>query len=608
MEDSLRFITCGSVDDGKSTLIGRLLFETKQIYEDQLAAVERDSLRFGTQNGQTDLALVMDGLRSEREQGITIDVAYRYFSTSKRRFVIADTPGHEQYTRNMATAASSADAAVLVVDSRKGLTTQTLRHTRIVAMMGISHVILAVNKMDLTNWDQLLFERIQSEYLKFAEPFGFSGCVALPISALDGSNVVEVGKSCPWYRGESLLSYLENLESQEKLGSSEPFRMAVQWVNRPNPDFRGYCGRISMGNIRVGDEISFASHSTKTKVKELFIGTGRVDQAERGDAVMLTFTDPVEAGRGELIASGMMPAMVSQLRANVVCLNGEIKTGSSYLFKAHGGFECLAEIVGIEKWDIHSGEISSAEEAGANDCCRCTLRLDRSRAMVTYNESRALGSFLLVDRISHATLAGGMIQGGRKLRSQDVTWQHFLVSKNERASLKQQKPRCLWLTGLSAAGKTTIANQLEKQLYGEGLHTYILDGDNLRHGLNGDLAFSQEARSENVRRTAEVAKLMVDAGLIVIVSLISPLAKDRHAARSLFGDDEFVEVFVDAPLECCEKRDPKGLYDKARNGESFNFTGISSPYEAPKAPEVHLRTDQLSVEECVRRIRVALRI
>jgi len=589
-KEMLRFITCGSVDDGKSTLIGRLLLEANCIFDDQMQAIAADSKKFGTHGERTDLALLVDGLQAEREQGITIDVAYRFFATDQRKFVVADTPGHEQYTRNMATGASTAQLAVILVDARKGVLTQTRRHSRIVAMMGIRYVVLAINKMDLLDFEQAVFNRIESEYRAFAAELGFESIQAIPLSALEGDNVFAPSSDTPWYRGPTLMSYLNQIEVgvPEQAGS---FRMPVQWVNRPNADFRGFCGRVAQGVVRAGDHVRVLPSGVQTRVKSIVVWQGESNHAAAGDSITLTLTDEVAIGRGDvLVAADDAPEVADQFEARLLWLGDQpLLPGRSYWLKLHTQ-EVSASVTDIKhREDIDSGKQLAAKTLGMNDIALVTLSLSQPVVFEPYVSNRTLGGFILIDKLSFETVAAGMISFALR-RASNIHWQALTVDRAARAASLQQTPRCIWFTGLSGSGKSTIANLLEKRLHAQGRHTYILDGDNLRHGLNRDLGFTQADRVENIRRVAEVAKLMVDAGLVVLVAFISPFRAEREMARSLFGAGEFVEVFVDASLAQCERRDPKGLYAKARRGELKNFTGIDSPYEAPPAPDVHLQT------------------
>jgi bifunctional enzyme CysN/CysC len=592
----LRFITCGSVDDGKSTLIGRLLLEANCIFDDQMQAIASDSKKFGTQGERTDLALLVDGLQAEREQGITIDVAYRFFATDQRKFVVADTPGHEQYTRNMATGASTAQLAVILVDARKGVLTQTRRHSRIVAMMGIRHVALAINKMDLVAFGQAVFNRIESEYRNFAAALGFKSIRAIPLSALEGDNVFAPSANTPWYRGPTLMSYLNQIDVAGS-EQAEPFRMPVQWVNRPHADFRGFCGRVAQGTVRAGDQVRVLPSGVQTRVKAIVVWQGESDHAAAGDSITLTLTDEVAIGRGDvLVAADDAPEVADQFEARLLWLGDQpLLPGRSYWLKLHTQ-EVSASVTDIKyREDIDSGNHLAAKTLGMNDIALVKLSLSQPVVFEPYVSNRTLGGFILIDKLSFETVAAGMISFALR-RSANIHWQALTVDRAARAASLAQTPRCIWFTGLSGSGKSTIANLLEKRLHAQGRHTYILDGDNLRHGLNRDLGFTQADRVENIRRVAEVAKLMVDAGLLVLVSFISPFRAERELARSLFAPGEFVEVFVDASLAECERRDPKGLYAKARRGELKNFTGIDSPYEAPLVPEVHLHSAKIDAQ------------
>ena len=592
----LRFITCGSVDDGKSTLIGRLLLEANCIFDDQMQAIASDSKKFGTQGERTDLALLVDGLQAEREQGITIDVAYRFFATDQRKFVVADTPGHEQYTRNMATGASTAQLAVILLDARKGVLTQTRRHSRIVAMMGIRHVVLAINKMDLVAFGQAVFNRIESEYRNFAAALGFKSIRAIPLSALEGDNVFAPSANTPWYRGPTLMSYLNQIDVAGS-EQAEPFRMPVQWVNRPHADFRGFCGRVVQGTVRAGDQVRVLPSGVQTRVKAIVVWQGESDHAAAGDSITLTLTDEVAIGRGDvLVAADDAPEVADQFEARLLWLGDQpLLPGRSYWLKLHTQ-EVSASVTDIKyREDIDSGNHLAAKTLGMNDIALVKLSLSQPVVFEPYVSNRTLGGFILIDKLSFETVAAGMISFALR-RASNIHWQALTVDRAARAASLAQTPRCIWFTGLSGSGKSTIANLLEKRLHAQGRHTYILDGDNLRHGLNRDLGFTQADRVENIRRVAEVAKLMVDAGLLVLVSFISPFRAERELARSLFAPAEFVEVFVDASLAECERRDPKGLYAKARRGELKNFTGIDSPYEAPLVPEVHLHSAKIDAQ------------
>ena len=602
----LRFITCGSVDDGKSTLIGRLLFESKAIFDDQLASLERDSRLYGTQGEKMDLALLVDGLQAEREQGITIDVAYRFFATDRRRFIVADTPGHEQYTRNMATGASTADLAVILVDARKGVLTQTRRHSRIVALMGIRHVVLAVNKMDLVGFDPAIFDSIVRDYRAFAQGCGLSKVQAIPLSGLDGDNVVQRSERMRWYEGPSLMDHLNQVEIGETHGS-QAFRLPVQWINRPNLDFRGICGRVAQGQVHVGDSLRVLPSGVQARVKSLFAGFQEVEASKKGDAIMLTLESEVDVSRGDVLVAAEAPAEVAdQFVARLLWMHEHAMTpGRQYLMKL-ACKEVTATVTEIKyREDVNTGAHLAAKTLGLNEMAVVNVSVSAPLVFEPYGVNRVLGSFILVDKLSFETVGAGMIDFALR-RASNIHWQALELNQETRAAQKHQSPRCIWFTGLSGSGKSTLANLLEKRLHAEGRHTYLLDGDNVRHGLNRDLGFTEADRVENIRRVAEVAKLMVDAGLIVLVSLISPFRSERRMARELFADGEFVEVFVDTSIEECEKRDVKGLYAKARRGMLKNFTGIDSPYEAPEVPEVRLRTADTPPEACVDQILKAL--
>ena len=606
----LRFITCGSVDDGKSTLIGRLLFETRSLYDDQLGALEKDSRKHGTQGEAIDYALALDGLQAEREQGITIDVAYRFFSTLKRKFIVADCPGHEQYTRNMATGASTADLAIVLVDARKGLLTQTRRHSFILSLLGIKRVILAVNKMDAVDYQESIFRDIETQYSALAKDLGIKHVHAIPLSALAGDNLIEASLQTPWYLGESLLSALESAPaasdqiSEQALG----FRLPVQWVCRPNQDFRGFAGTIAAGEINVGDQITVNSSVALTagqkgakalqaQVTSILRGTDSVDSAISGDSIVLTLDGEIDVSRGDVISClTQTPVRSDQFDARILWMTQHpLQLGQSFLLKL-GTRTVNARIEQIKYLiDIDTQTQRDASMLELNDVALCKLRLDQIISLERYSESRVLGSFILIDRHDHATVAAGTVVEANS--SNNVRWQPMLVSHQERIQQKRQTPKCVWFTGLSGAGKSTLASGLDRALTDAGQHVYVLDGDNLRHGLTRYLGFSDADRKENVRLVAETAKLMVDAGLIVLVSLISPFRADRDAARALFGPDQFVEVFVDTQLEVAETRDVKGLYAKARSGQLRGFTGIDSPYESPIKPEIHLETRNRSLDE-----------
>ena len=598
----LRFITCGSVDDGKSTLIGRLLYDSKMIFEDQMAALEADSRRVGTQGGDIDFALLVDGLAAEREQGITIDVAYRFFSTDRRKFIVADTPGHEQYTRNMVTGASTADAAVILIDARRGVLTQTRRHAYLVSLLGIRHVILAVNKMDLMGWSQAVFDEIVADLSAFAERIGVEGFHAVPMSALRGDNIAEASGRSPWYAGPPLMTLLETLPVDDDL-SADPFRMPVQWVNRPNLDFRGFSGLIAAGAVRPGDRVRVAPSGKSSTVRRIVTADGDLDRAVAGQSITLTLADEIDVSRGDVLAAAEAPPEAAdQFEATLVWMDDEaMLPGRPYLLKIG------AKLVGAtitepkHKVDVNTLEQRPAKRLELNEIGVCNLSLDAAVAFDPYAANRDLGGFILIDRISNRTVGAGMLHFALR-RAHNIHWQDLSVDKAARAAIKNQRGRVVWLTGLSGAGKSTIANLVEKRLHADGRHTYLLDGDNVRHGLNRDLGFTEEDRVENIRRVAEVSKLMVDAGLIVLVSFISPFRAERRLARDLVAPGEFVEVHVDTPLAVAEARDVKGLYRKARAGELKNFTGIDSPYEAPEAPEIVVDTTTMTAEQAAERI------
>ena len=586
----LRFITCGSVDDGKSTLIGRLLHDTKLLFDDQLAALTKDSQRHGTQGDQFDYALLLDGLEAEREQGITIDVAYRYFNTERRKFIVADCPGHEQYTRNMATGASTADVAIVLVDARKGLLTQTRRHSYIVSLLGIRHVVLAVNKMDLVDYDQSVFDDIVSEYRELAEQLKITSVTAIPLSALKGDNVILNSQAMPWYTGPSLLEHLETVEVQT-LDSKKGFRLPVQWVCRPNQNFRGFAGNIAAGEIKVGDDIVVTPSGVRSKVAAIIRGDQEVTQAYRGQAVIVSLHDEIDISRGDVIsAANDAPPISDQVAAHILWLSdAPLMPGRGYWLKL-ATRTVSAQITEIKhKIDVNTQDHLAAKRLELNEVAYCNLSFDHAITFENYQDNPTLGSFILIDRQTNATVACGTIDFALR-RAANLHWQAVTVDKQARSLIKGQTAHCLWFTGLSGSGKSTIANLVEKRLHALGHHTYLLDGDNVRHGLNKDLGFTDEDRVENIRRVAHVAKLMTDAGLIVLVSFISPFRSERDMARALFEAGEFSEVFVDTPLEICEQRDVKGLYEKARAGKIPHFTGIDSPYEAPLAPEFHLLT------------------
>ncbi|ATS64297.2 MULTISPECIES: sulfate adenylyltransferase subunit CysN [Xanthomonas] len=592
----LRFITCGSVDDGKSTLIGRLLYDSKRLFDDQLAALENDSRRHGTQGGGIDYALLMDGLAAEREQGITIDVAYRYFDTDRRKFIVADCPGHAQYTRNMATGASTADVAVVLVDARKGLLTQTRRHSYIVSLLGIRHVVLAVNKMDLVDYDAQVFADIAEGYAALAAQLGIDQVQCIPLSALAGENLSSASTRMPWYSGPHLLQHLDTVQL-EPPDAASGLRLPVQWVNRPNAQFRGYAGTIAAGQVQVGDAVVVVPSGRRTQVASVRDANGEVSSARAGQAVTLTLRDEIDISRGDIIAAiDDPPEVADQFAAHLLWMDdAALLPGRPYWLKI-GTRTVTVSISDIKhKVDVNTQERLAAKRLELNEVGYCNLALDEPIAFSPYARNRVLGGFILIDRQSNATVAAGTLEFALR-RAGNVHWQHLDVDRGARARIKGQAPRVLWFTGLSGAGKSTVANLVDKRLHALGYHTFILDGDNVRHGLNRDLGFTDEDRVENIRRVAEVARLMADAGLIVLVSFISPFRAERQLARERFDQGEFVEVFVDVPLAVAEARDVKGLYRKARAGQIPNFTGIDSPYEAPQTPEIHLHADGENVE------------
>ncbi|MFT7171672.1 MAG: bifunctional enzyme CysN/CysC [Paracoccaceae bacterium] len=606
-KELLRFITCGSVDDGKSTLIGRLLYESKLIYEDQLAALEADSARVGTQGDRLDLALLVDGLAAEREQGITIDVAYRYFSTKARKFIVADTPGHEQYTRNMVTGASTADAAIILLDARKGILTQTRRHTYICSLLGIRHLLLAVNKMDLVDYSEEVFLEAQAAYKELAASLGNSQVTCIPVSALEGDNVTNPSDKLSWFKGRTLLGELEHV-SIDELDSSKTFRMPVQWVNRPNSDFRGFSGYISRGAIGVGDKLAVLPSGTTSSVKSILGPNGELKTATAGQSVTICLNDEVDASRGDILADAVdVPKVADQFRSTIVWMHEEpMLPGREYILKIGAKTTAVSIAEPRYKVNVNTFEELPARTLELNDIGVCNINLDQAIPFDAYAENRQTGGFILIDRISNDTVGAGMLDFAL-WRSDNVQWQTLDVDKPARALAKGQKPCVVWFTGLSGSGKSTIANVLETKLHAAGRHTYLLDGDNVRHGLNKDLGFTDADRVENIRRVAEVSKLMTDAGLIVVVSFISPFRSERQMAREAFEDQEFIEVFVDTPIEETERRDVKGLYAKARAGEIKNFTGIDSPYEAPEAPDVHVKTMTCSIEDAADQIMAELK-
>jgi bifunctional enzyme CysN/CysC len=603
----LRFITCGSVDDGKSSLIGRLLHESKMIFEDQLTALEDDSKRIGTRGAELDYALVVDGLAAEREQGITIDVAYRFFSTEKRKFIVADTPGHEQYTRNMVTGASTADLAVILIDARKGVLTQTRRHSYLVALLGIKQVILAVNKMDLVDYSQQVFAAIERDYREFARQIKLDAITCIPVSAVAGDNIVARSERTPWYHGPGLLDHLETVPLTDE-STTAAFRLPVQWVNRPSAEFRGFAGLIASGSVRRGDALRALPSGRRSTVARILVGGTDVTVAVAGQSVTLTLTDEIDVSRGDVLcAADAPPAVANQFEATIIWMHDEpLLQGRAYLLKI--GTKTVTATVAPIKYrvNVNTLEHLAAKKLELNDIGICGLELSNAVVFEPYKDSRVLGGFILIDRMTNNTVGAGLLHFALR-RSQNVHWQALDVNKRARAQLGHQKPCILWFTGLSGAGKSTIANLVEKHLHADGRHTYLLDGDNVRHGLNKDLGFTDEDRVENIRRVAEVARLMVDAGLIVLVSFISPFRSERRMARGLVEAGEFFEVFVDTSLAAAEARDIKGLYKKARRGELKNFTGIDSPYEAPEMPEIRLDTALLAPEAAALQVIAHLR-
>ncbi len=599
----LRFITCGSVDDGKSTLIGRLLFESKMLFEDQLAALAADSKKLGTRGEEIDYALLMDGLAAEREQGITIDVAYRYFSTDRRKYIVADTPGHEQYTRNMVTGASTADLAIILIDARKGMLVQTRRHSYLVSLLGVRHLVLAINKMDLVDYSQEVFERIRREYLEFASKIGIEKITVMPISGVKGDNIVDQSINTPWYSGPTLMQHLETVEIDEQRLQGLAFRMPVQWVNRPDLDFRGFAGTIASGSIKPGERIRVSPSGRESTVARIVSADGDLEQAVANQSVTLTLTDEVDISRGDVISRIEAPApSADQFEATIVWMSDQpMLPGRNYLMKI-GTKTVTATVMPLKyKVNVNTLEHMAGTKLELNEIGVVGLELDRAIAFDSYQENRDTGGFILIDRRSNSTIAAGMLHFALR-RADNIHWQALEVDKTARRAMNSHGSAVIWFTGLSGAGKSTVANLLEKRLHAAGKRTYLLDGDNLRHGLNKDLGFTATDRVENIRRVAEVAKLMVDAGIIVLTAFISPFRAERQMARDLMAQGEFIEVFVDLPLAVAESRDPKGLYKKARSGLLKNFTGIDSPYEKPENPEIHLNTDACTIEEAAERI------
>ena len=594
----LRFITCGSVDDGKSTLIGRLLYDSKMIFEDQLAALEADSKKVGTQGQEIDFALLVDGLAAEREQGITIDVAYRFFATEKRKFIVADTPGHEQYTRNMVTGASTADLAVILIDARKGVLTQTRRHSYLVKLIGIKNVVLAVNKMDLVGYDKAVYEAIVADYTAFAASIGITDFTSMPISGFKGDNITANSDHMPWYHGPALLPHLETVEVDATSDQAKPFRMPVQWVNRPNLDFRGFAGLIATGTIAQGDEIRVLPSGKTSTISRIVTLDGDLQQAVAGQSVTLCFADEIDCSRGQVITAANAPTEVSdQFETTIVWMDeAEMLPGRPYWLKI--GTQTVSATVGQPKYqvNVNTMEHLAAKTLDLNAIGVCNITTDRAIPFEAYAHNHDLGGFILIDKMTNATVAAGMIHFSLR-RAQNVHWQATDISREHHAGIKNQKPAVLWLTGLSGAGKSTIANIVERKLARMNRHTFLLDGDNVRHGLNKDLGFTDADRVENIRRVGEVAKLMTDAGLIVITAFISPFRAERDMVRAMMQPGEFTEIHIDTTLDEAEKRDVKGLYKKARSGQLKNFTGIDSPYEAPESPEMRIDTTKLTAEQ-----------
>jgi bifunctional enzyme CysN/CysC len=611
-KELLRFITCGSVDDGKSTLIGRLLYESKQIFDDQLAALESDSKKHGTQGEGIDFALLVDGLSAEREQGITIDVAYRFFTSAKRKFIVADTPGHEQYTRNMVTGASTADLAVLLVDARKGVLTQTRRHSYLAQLVGIRRFVLAVNKMDLVNYDQAAFDAICADYRLFASQIGIEDWVAIPVSGLNGDNVISRGEATPWFDGPTLLEHLDTVALEATADADKPFRLPVQWVNRPNQNFRGFSGQIASGSIGPGAEVRVLPSGRVTRVERIVTMDGDLDDAVAGQSVTLTFADEVDCSRGDVIAAAIdPPESADQFEATIVWMaEEELLPGRGYWMKV--GTQMVTATVQHPKYEVNVNTLEhlAAPTLALNSIGIAEVATDREIVFEPYavdgtSPNKALGGFILIDKLTNATVACGMLHFALR-RALNIHRQHLDVSRETHAQIKGQRPAVLWFTGLSGAGKSTIANLVEKKLVARGRHTFLLDGDNVRHGLNRDLGFTETDRIENIRRVGEVARLMTDAGLIVLTAFISPFRAERDMVRAMVPEGEFFEIFIDTPLAEAEKRDVKGLYAKARAGELKNFTGIDSPYEPPENPELRIDTVSLTADQAADRIVDAL--
>ena len=594
----LRFITCGSVDDGKSTLIGRLLYDSKMIFEDQLAALENDSRRVGTQGQDIDFALLVDGLAAEREQGITIDVAYRFFATEKRKFIVADCPGHEQYTRNMVTGASTADCAVILIDARKGVLVQTRRHSFLCHQLGIRNLVLAVNKMDLIDYDETKFNAIVSDYAKFAESIGIESFTAVPISGLAGDNITSRSDNTDWYGGPVLIDLLETMQISNTASQEMPFRMPVQWVNRPNLDFRGFSGLIASGTVKPGDELRSLPSGKTSTVKSVVTMGGELDEAVAGQSITITLEEEIDCSRGDVLATADDPPQVAdQFETTIVWMDDEpLVVGRGYWLKL--GTQMVSVTIAEPKYeiDVNTMEHLASQTLNLNQIGVCEITTDRRIVFDPYTENRALGGFILIDKITNHTVGAGMLHFSLR-RSQNVHWQPTDITRDHHASMKNQTPRVLWFTGLSGSGKSTIANEVEKKLALMNRHTFLLDGDNVRHGLNKDLGFTESDRIENIRRIGEVAKLMTDAGLIVLTAFISPFRADRQLVRDMIDGGEFIEIHVDTPLEIAEARDVKGLYKKARDGKLKNFTGIDSPYEPPESPEIRVNTVEMTPEE-----------
>ena len=602
----LRFITCGSVDDGKSTLIGRMLWESKQLFDDQLATLQQDSRKHGTQGGEIDFALLVDGLSAEREQGITIDVAYRFFATDRRRFIVADTPGHEQYTRNMVTAASTADAAVILVDARNGILTQTRRHAYLVSLMGIRHVALAINKIDLVDYDRAVVEQIHEAFEEFAQPLGFESISAIPVSALRGDNIIERSGNMPWYAGATLMGWLETLETGR--AASDRLVFPVQWISRPNADFRGMAGTVAEGSVKPGDEIRVAHSGQTAKVERIVTMDGDLPEAHEGMSVTLTLDHEIDASRGEIISLANQPLEITdQFEATIVWMSEESgMAGRSYDFRL-ASQSASASITSLKyEVDVNTLEHKASKHLELNNISVCNLATSKPIAFDTFANSQTLGSFILIDRYTHATVAAGMISHSLR-RGQNVHRQALSITRQEREQLNGHKGKVIWFTGLSGSGKSTIANALEMHLHDNGYRTFTLDGDNVRQGISKDLGFTDEDRVENIRRIAEVAKLMLDAGMVVMTSFISPFRSERNMARELIGAENFVEVYVNTSLDVCEQRDVKGLYKKARSGKLPHFTGIDSPYEAPETADITIDSSATSVEQAVRLVAGMLR-